>query len=100
MWDPISFGVLHKLPIHRGQIRCMPDLIDIIVPTYNPGSWFRSCMASVLRQSHRALRLIVVDDGSTPPIGERADTAKYLSDPRCILVRKEHGGVASARNLG
>ena len=78
----------------------MHDLVDVIVPTHNPNSWFRSCVESILRQSYRDLRLIIVDDGSSPAIEERMEKASYLRDDRCVLLRKEHGGVASARNLG
>jgi glycosyltransferase involved in cell wall biosynthesis len=51
--------------------------IDIVVPCYNYGRFLRCCVESVLEQSHRELRVLIIDDCSsddTPAIaGELAE---------------------------
>jgi glycosyltransferase involved in cell wall biosynthesis len=67
-----------------------------VIPVHNRGELVRRAIESVLAQTRRPEQLIVVDDGST-------DDLTPILDPygtRVTLVRKEHGGVSSARNLG
>ena len=70
--------------------------ISVIIPTYNSGPWVVEAVASVLAQTLPALEIIVVDDGSTD------DTAARLSEFGAAIryVRKDNGGVSSARNRG
>lgn len=39
--------------------------IDVVVPCYNYGRFLTSCVGSVLEQSVRDLRVLIIDDGST-----------------------------------
>ena len=39
--------------------------IDVVVPCYNYGAFLRECVDSVTRQSHRDLRVLIIDDAST-----------------------------------
>jgi glycosyltransferase involved in cell wall biosynthesis len=39
--------------------------IEVVVACYNYGRFLRECVESVLQQSHRDLRVIIVDDAST-----------------------------------
>ena len=74
----------------------MPD-ISVIIPVYNTGVLLRETVNSVLEQSYSNFELILVDDGSN------AETQQILSsfeDERIKVIRKENGGVASARNTG
>ncbi len=74
-----------------------PPTIDVIMPTYNSLPWLKSAIDSVLSQTYKNLKLYVVDDGSTD------DTPQYINslpDKRVIYIRKDNGGVSSARNLG
>jgi GT2 family glycosyltransferase len=41
------------------------SLITVAIPTYNGERYIAETIASVRRQSHQALEIIVVDDGST-----------------------------------
>ncbi len=71
--------------------------VDVIIPTYNGMPWLRATIDSVLSQTHRNLKLYVVDDGS------KDDTAKYvksLKDKRVTYIKKANGGQSTARNLG
>ena len=71
--------------------------VDVVVPTYNSLEFLPEAIASALAQTHRDLRVCVVDDGSTD------GTAEYLAavgDPRVSVIRKENGGPSTARNAG
>jgi glycosyltransferase involved in cell wall biosynthesis len=71
-------------------------LVSVIIPTYNRKTIVESAIWSVLNQSFKDYKIIVVDDGSTD------STKKYLESLKLpiTVVSKENGGVASARNEG
>ena len=74
-------------------------LVSVIVPAYNAARFLERTLQSALAQSHSALEVIVVDDGSTDDtcaIVERIAAA----DARVRLVRQANGGVSRARNTG
>lgn len=71
--------------------------VTVIMPAYNAAATIVAAMRSVLDQSHRDVRLIIVDDGSTD------DTAALISacaDPRLTVIRQPNAGVSVARNRG
>lgn len=75
------------------------DKISIIIPVYNGQKRIARCLDSIIKQDHRDLEIIVVDDGSSD------DSLKIIQeyaqkDDRIIPVHKENGGVSSARNGG
>ena len=74
-------------------------LISVIVPVYNAEKYLRKCVASIRAQTYRNLEIILVDDGSCDRSGELCE-AFALEDSRIVVIRKENGGVASARNAG
>ena len=43
----------------------IPGRVDVVVPVYNQESWVGECIQSVLNQTYKDFRLIVVNDGST-----------------------------------
>lgn len=71
--------------------------ISVIVPVYNGETTLDRCISSVLSQSHVNFELILVDDGSTD---RSLDICHSYTDPRITVIRKENGGVSSARNTG
>ena len=70
---------------------------SIIIPLYNKAKYIENTIQSVLKQTFKNFEVIVVDDGSTDDGPEKVG---LISDCRIRLIRKENGGVSSARNRG
>ena len=73
--------------------------VGVIVPMFNAERTIEATLESVCGQTHRALDIVVIDDGSTDAspsiVAAHADR-----DPRIRLVQQPNLGVAAARNLG
>lgn len=66
--------------------------LSIIIPCYNAEPYIDELMKSLMPQVTEDIEVIVVDDGSKFP---------YLPNfPKVKVIRKENGGVSSARNCG
>jgi len=66
--------------------------VDVIILTWNDGAMLDAAVASALAQRDVDVRVIVFDNGSTPP-------ATVIDDPRVRLIRSEKNlGVGSGRN--
>ncbi|WP_215144721.1 glycosyltransferase family 2 protein [Exiguobacterium qingdaonense] len=76
----------------------MTPLVSIIIPVYNGSDYLRTCIDSALAQTHPAIEVIVVNDGSNDE-GRTAAIAKSYGK-RIRYVEKENGGVSSALNRG
>ena len=73
-------------------------LVTIVLPTHNRAHLIGRAIDSVLAQTHPALELIVIDDGSTD--GTREVVAAF-TDPRVRHLRNENPvGPSTARNIG
>ena len=73
-----------------------PPTFSVVIPAYQASATIREAVASALRQTSPPREVIVVDDGSTDDPG--AALAPFAGEIQ--LIRKENGGVASARNVG
>jgi len=72
--------------------------VSVIIPTYNYGDKIDRALTSVYSQTLPASEVIVVDDGSTQ---EHAELTKEACERfNAKYIRKDNGGVATARNLG
>ena len=80
-------------------MRTSPPTISVIVPVYMVGNLVRTCADSILAQNFDNFELILVDDGSTDESGPICDEIARL-DTRVIVIHKENGNSASARNAG
>lgn len=74
-------------------------LISVIVPCYNQAKYLDECLQSVFNQTYQNWECFVVNDGSSDHTEEVA-LEWTQKDSRFIYLKKENGGVASARNLG
>lgn len=77
----------------------MNPLISVIVPVYNVEDYLDRCVESIVNQTYKNLEIILVDDGSTDCSGKKCDEWK-VKDSRIVVIHKENGGQAEARNKG
>ncbi|MXV52826.1 glycosyltransferase [Pedobacter sp. HMF7647] len=75
-----------------------PDF-SIIVPCYNQAQFLSETLQSVLSQTHFNWECIIVDDGS-PDNTEKIALEWVKKDRRFVYLKKENGGLSSARNAG
>src|SRR5258708_7132537 len=74
--------------------------VDVVVPCYNYGRFLRSCVGSVLEQSVRDLRVLIIDDASTD---DSLSVARKLAsdDPRVsVIAHSRNQGHISTYNEG
>ena len=78
--------------------RCEPDAsatVAVVITTFDDFEFLQDAVSSVLQQQRAADEIIVVDDGSL------VSPAPFLAGfPRIRLLRKQNGGLSSARNHG
>ncbi|MCL2363876.1 MAG: glycosyltransferase [Defluviitaleaceae bacterium] len=72
--------------------------LSIIIPLYNVSEYVQKAAQSIACQAFEGLEVVVVDDGSLDNSLEIC--LKYLSDIDTLVVKKENGGLSSARNAG
>lgn len=73
-----------------------PFSVSVIIPVYNGAKYLAEAVASIVRQDHAPLEIIIVDDGSTD---ETSAVARSLPG-NIRYIYQPNSGAASARNLG
>lgn len=73
--------------------------LTVIVPVYNVEQYLERCLNSIINQTCKPQKIIIIDDGSSDNSSIIADTfaSKYEN---IIVIHKENGGLSSARNAG
>lgn len=74
-------------------------LVTVIVPVYNAEKYLAATIDSIRAQHHRALQIILVDDGSRDGSGTICDDAAACDD-RILVIHQKNGGIAAAQNAG
>ena len=72
-----------------------PDLISVIVPSYNCGRYLWNCLSSLLTQTYTPREIIVVDDGSTDETREVLERFNVIK-----VTNRVNMGAVAARNKG
>lgn len=85
--------------ISQSTAKKVEGLVSIVVPVYNVERYVNACLLSIESQSYPHLEVILVDDGSTDGSSEICLEHAAL-DERIVYLRKENGGLSSARNFG
>lgn len=78
----------------------MNSLISIIVPIYNAEPYLAKCIESLLHQSHTALQIILVNDGSTDNCLSIAKTYAAQDERIELYSLNTNQGQSAARNEG
>lgn len=86
-----------RLPVRAASSGEDERLCSVIVPLFNKAPYVRSSLESACEQTHRALEIIVVDDGSTD---RSVQEAGHIGDPRIRIISQRNAGVSEARNRG
>lgn len=91
---PVSFIASNSSFSHGSILNS--DLVSVIIPVYNAEKYLREAIDSVLGQSHSAVEIIAVDDGSQDG---SADLLRSYGESITGLSQG-HAGAAAARNAG
>lgn len=73
--------------------------VSVIVPVYNGAETIEQTVSIILNSTYQNLEILLVDDGSKD---KSLEVCRKLQekDKRVLVLQKENGGVASARNFG
>ncbi len=75
------------------------NTVDVIIPVYKTAAYLRECVDSVLSQTYKDIRIILVDDGSPDECPAICDSlAKGHNN--IIVLHCENAGSGVARNTG
>ena len=75
-------------------------VFSVVIPTYNRPQYLERCLTALatLDYPRDRFEVIVVDDGSSPPIAPAAEP--FQARLALTLIRQDNGGPAKARNTG
>lgn len=75
------------------------NLVSIIVPCYNQAQYLDEALQSIYNQTYTNWECIIVNDGSLDHT-EKIASKWVTKDTRFFYLKKDNGGLSSARNLG
>ena len=74
-------------------------LVNIIMPVFNAQMFVADAISSILEQSYRNIKLLIIDDGSSDGSGEICDRFAE-EDSRVEVYHQDNYGLCYARNKG
>ena len=77
-----------------------PPAVSVVVPTYNRAALMAATLDSLGRQTHRAVEVVVVDDGSTDDTEGAVRRWREAVDLETVYLKTANQGAAAARNAG
>lgn len=75
-------------------------LLTVIIPIYNVENYLRQCLDSLVMQTNRQFRAILVNDGSVDTSGSIAKEYCEKYKEMFSYIEQENKGQGAARNLG
>lgn len=73
-------------------------VLTVIVPMYNVSRYLRPCLDSLVAQTLKDIKVILVDDGCTDETPKIAQSYVDQYPKLFTLIHKENGGLSDARN--
>jgi len=103
---PISKETIYDLVVNRKVLKINNNpLVHVIVPLYNKEKYIRDTLNSLLYQTYKNLRIVVIDDASTDKSLKIVE--EYYTGLDCKLQEKlwiirgnNNQGVSFTRNIG
>lgn len=74
--------------------------VSVIIPVHNGAQYISRCIDSILNQSYKSIKILVIDDNSEDNSGEIVK--RYLDSTDCIEYQRNNEtlGAARTRNIG
>ncbi|WP_228556778.1 glycosyltransferase [Myxococcus sp. AB025B] len=100
-WETAVEGVAHVrnhvLP-RPARERSDTPRVSVLLPYFNMGRYLPETLRSIRAQTFTDYEILLVDDGSTDP--ESIELLDRVQAPDLRIIRKQNGGLSSARNAG
>ncbi len=74
--------------------------VSIIIPVYNTEKYAEECINSVIKQTHKNIEIILINDGSNMVCTTQLDTLKKRDNRIKLYQLPKRRGVGFARNFG
>jgi glycosyltransferase involved in cell wall biosynthesis len=74
-------------------------LVSVVIPFYKGEKYLEKTIDSILQQSYKNFELLIINDGSPGTLNNFFDKVTQ-KDKRIIVLHKDNGGVACARQFG
>lgn len=71
-------------------------LVIVVIPVFNTARHLNGCISSVLKQTYKKIKIVIVDDGSSD--GSEKICDYYAGDDRVIVFHQKNLGQSIARN--
>ncbi len=76
------------------------DKVSVIIPCYNAEKYITSTVSSVLKQTHKNIEIIIIDDHSKDNSYELAKKLEKNTPTLIKVFLNEAKGACAARNYG